>query len=553
MGIFDNFLQQLGTGDQVKDFKHANRLFVNNNYALSPKYTWLFHVFFDINPMLSRVNTQKQIETGLLVRSADLPKFKVDTKTYNNYNRPAIAQSKIRYEDINITFHDDSSDVIRNFWYDYYDFYYRDMDNSYGDPTGAINPIYGAPNKQRLGQRTQFNKFGYSPRSPSSMNMQYLQAIRIYSLHQKRFSEYTLINPIINSFRHGTHTNGSDSTMEHSMSISYETVLYATGWAQTARGFAQLHYDKSPSPLTPAGGGTNSFAGPGGILNTISEVIGDAGGGNFGSALFKAARGYQKNKNVDLKGLAAAELTTAFVDLASGRSPLNRTFVPYRNGAVDNRPGSPTELKGTTAGAAGSISSNGSSLTLGQGLVLGGVATALAGEPVLGAGIAIAGLIASSNTASKGNTVQGGATNSVVNLSSNAAIAAAGINALTAVSSDPLPLFSFAAAIAKRNEEVKAKENAEAKKRVEAQGDAYKAYYSSGAGAKPTSPTYETGTNNTVSSTSAPTPDSGKSYSASTGTANQSASDTISKQGTAAGYAPSGSSTNPTPPQQVTI
>jgi hypothetical protein len=422
------------------------------------------------------------------------------------------------------------------------------MDNSYGDPTGSINPIYAAQNKQRLGQRTQFNKFGYSPRSPSAMNVQYLQAIRIYSLHRKRFSEYTLINPVINSFRHGTHTNGSDSTMEHQMSISYETVLYATGWARTARGFAQLHYDKSPSPLTPAGGGTNSFAGPGGILNTISEVIGDASGGNFGAALFKAARGYQKNKNVDLKGLAATELTTAFVDLASGRSPLNRTFVPYRNGAADNRPGSPTELRGTTAGATGSISSNGSSLTLGQGLVIGGVAAALSGEPVLGAGLAIAGLIASSNTASKGNTVQGGATNSVGNLSSNAAIAA---GALSVVSSDPLPLFSFAAAIAKRNEEVKAKEKAEQAKRDNNVNNTSSSYYSSGGGAKPTSPTYETGTNNTVSSTAAQTPGSGKSYSASTGTANQSASDILSVQGGVSpafsGGSSSGGSTNPTP------
>jgi hypothetical protein len=127
------------------------------------------------------------------------------------------------------------------------------------------------------------------------------------------------------------------------------------------------------------------------------------------------------------------------------RDPRTARVVVAEGGAADNRPGSPTELRGTTAGATGSISSNGSSLTLGQGLVIGGVAAALSGEPVLGAGLAIAGLIASSNTASKGNTVQGGATNSVVNLSSNAAIAA---GALSVVSSDPLPLFSFAAAIA---------------------------------------------------------------------------------------------------------
>lgn len=536
MGIFDGFLQQLGTGDQIKDYKHASRLFVDNNYALSPKYTWLFHVFFDVNPGISRINTQKQMEAGMLVKSTDLPKFKVDTKTYNNYNRPTIAQSKARFEDVNITFHDDSSDVVRNLWFDYYDFYYRDMDNSYGDATGSLNPIFQAPNKQRLGQRNQFNRFGYSPRSPSATSTQYLQAIRIYSLHQKRFSEYTLINPVINSFRHGTHTNGSDSTLEHSMSVSYETVLYATGWARAARGgFAQLHYDKSPSPLTPAGGGTNSFAGPGGILNTISEVIGDASGGNFGSALFKAARGYQKNKNVDLKGLAAAELTTALVDLAGGKNPTNRTFVPYRNGAVDSSGASPMELKGGGP-SSGSVSSNGSSLTVGTALITGGVATALAGKPELGIGVAIAGLAIN---AASNNQVQGGSVNKVVNLSpgtsnntsSNAAIAA---TVLTAVSSDPLPLFSFAAAIAKRNEEVKARENAEAKKRVEEQGNAYKAYYSTGSGAKATTPTYETGTNTTTSSTPSVPSVQGSaagyapsSYSAGASTANQSASETI--------------------------
>jgi hypothetical protein len=170
----------------------------------------------------------------------------------------------------------------------------------------------------------------------------------------------------------------------------------------------------------------------------------------------------------------------------------------------------------------------------------------LSGEPVLGAVIAIAGLIASYNAVSKGNTVQGGATNNVVNLSSNAAVAAAGINALTAVSSDPLPLFSFAAAIAKRNEEVKAREKAEQAKKDNNVNNTTSSY----GAARPSSPTYETGTNNTVSSTSAQTPGGDKSYSSSTGTANQSASETISRQGTAAGYAPAsptGGSTNPAP------
>ena len=83
--IFDGFLKQVTRGDNIKDYQHAARLFVDNNYELSPKYTWLFHVYFDLNPELTSVNQQKQIEAGMLVKSADLPRFRIDSKTYNNY------------------------------------------------------------------------------------------------------------------------------------------------------------------------------------------------------------------------------------------------------------------------------------------------------------------------------------------------------------------------------------------------------------------------------------------------------------------------------------
>ena len=84
--IFDGFLKQIARGDNVKDYQHASRLFVTNNYEMSHKYTCLFHVFFDLNPELTTIDQRQQIEAGLLVKSADLPKFRVNTKTYNNYN-----------------------------------------------------------------------------------------------------------------------------------------------------------------------------------------------------------------------------------------------------------------------------------------------------------------------------------------------------------------------------------------------------------------------------------------------------------------------------------
>ena len=501
MGLFDNFLQQVATGDQIKDYKHASRIFVDNYYALSPKYNWLYHVFFDLNPSLTGLDQQTQMETGMLVKSADLPKFKVDARSYNNYNRPTIAQSKARFEDIQIVFHDDQSNVVRKLWYDYYNYYYRDMDNSYGDATGSVNPIFTAPNKQVLGNRDQFNRFGYTPRINDFSN-QYINAIRLYSLHQKRFSEYTLINPVITSYRHGSLNASGEGTLENTMTISYETVLYASGFAQAARGgFADLHYDKSPSPLTPAGGGTNSFAGPGGILNTIDEVIQDGSGGNYGSAAFKLLRGYNKNKNVNLKNLVEAELTTALFDIANGQNPRDRTFIPY-SGVNAGAPGTGSSVayKGSTTAAPGSVSSNGSSVSSAGGVLTGlGIAAALSGEPKIGAGLVVAGIIAnkiSANASSSNSTVKGGSVNTVANVQSSG-------GELLISSAESIAPFSFAGFIAKAARESKARSEAEEKKKKEEAAktaDAYKAYYKTGPGAPSNSdkPTYETGTNNAV-------------------------------------------------------
>lgn len=445
--IFDNFLTQLATGDSIKDYKHASKLFVDNNYERSPKYSWLFHVYFDLNPEFTTLSQQQQVEAGMLVKSADLPRFKVDTKVYNSYNRPSIAQSKTRFEDVTISFHDDSANIVRKLWFDYYSFYYRDADNNYGDATGALNDAYLQNNKQDPGQRNLYNKFGYTPKKTSLRTTRYINAIRIYSLHQKRFSEYTLINPVITSYRHGTHAAGQENTLENSMTISYETVLYASGSAKVARGFANLHYDTAPSPLTPAGGGTNSILGPGGIVNTIDEVISDGSNKNWGSAAFKALRGYQKNKNVDLTNLAKGELIQAFNNvLRTGEfgSALNSTYIPYKGADVNSnsfRSALPTQ----TTAASGSVGSNGFNLTAGASAVTGGIATALKGTPLAGASTTVSGLLSNAS-----GLLAGADPNKIVSLAKNST------SGLTATATSSIPTNSFTSAIEYANDQLKA-------------------------------------------------------------------------------------------------
>ena len=393
--IFDNFLKQLGTGDTVKDFKHASRLMVTDNYRLSPKYTWLYHVFFDFSSTASYAKT-KQLETGMLVRSVSLPRYTVDNKQLNSYNRKDIVQTKLRYPSIEIEFHDDSADVVRHFWFDYLTHYYRDTDLGYksssGSESGEVNSTYYRNSKYRPRAEggevfvpglaegaTGLNDFGYTPRKTNQFSTaQYLNAIRVYSLHQKRFSEYTLINPIITSFQHDTHDSSANGSMRHRMTVDFTSVLYATGDVNTSTvvGFGDLHYDKSPSPLTPQGGGVESILGPGGFVNAIDTILSESGiGGDrgtdaagIGSALFTAFRTFQnlETNNTDLKGLAETELAQTVKDILSGQDPRNTVFVPNNNSVEFNDAQTQIRLDNPTAQSSNpgsnNLVSNGTSL-----------------------------------------------------------------------------------------------------------------------------------------------------------------------------------------------
>jgi hypothetical protein len=257
----------------IRDYRHAARIFTDDNFRLSPKYGFLFYVEFDFNPLITNVSNTAARELGMIVKSASLPKFTIDTKTHNAYNRVNIVQNKVKYDPVNIVFHDDQADNVRNFWYDYYSFFFRDSD--YADST------YGSPHKYQ--SRPSFD-WGYSPRPTVGYNnangpqpYQYIQAIRIYSLYQKNFSEYQLINPIITSFKHGDHVNGETSLLQHDMTVQFETVKYLTGYTttNTVGGYVDLHYDTTPSPLAPAEGPDLVDNGQGGYSrasNTITDL-----------------------------------------------------------------------------------------------------------------------------------------------------------------------------------------------------------------------------------------------------------------------------------------
>ena len=116
-GPIQNFLKDASAGffgnEYLRDYTHASKTFRANAYGYAPKYKFLFHVYFDVNKSLisSTSNWPSDQNFGLAVKSIDLPKFSMDLATMNQYNRKRIVQTKLKYDPIDIQFHDDNGNI----------------------------------------------------------------------------------------------------------------------------------------------------------------------------------------------------------------------------------------------------------------------------------------------------------------------------------------------------------------------------------------------------------------------------------------------------------
>lgn len=350
------FGQQLWQGftnvNSLRDYTHASKTFTANSFELKPRYKFLFHVSFTLNtdiPAISKViGSQEVTNLSYVVKTVDLPKYSVDTEVMNQYNRKRIVQTKINYDPVTLTFHDDSGDNVRNMWYNYYSYYYKDPSQNYLAPNstnGSLGPSGNKANgfgynardiyeNQRLGNVNDWGFIGEAfndGTSSASGKPPFFRDIRIYGMDQHKFAEYVLINPIITAWAHDTYnyTEGA-GTMQNSMTIAYETVKYYSGAIGNQRpdinvqGFADpAHYDQTTSPISRPGS-TSTVFGQGGLLDAGGGILEDLqSGGLLGAigAVQKAGTAYNTFKGKNIKSIAVNETTALGVKAIQGSIP----------------------------------------------------------------------------------------------------------------------------------------------------------------------------------------------------------------------------------------
>jgi hypothetical protein len=285
-------LQPFPTGDGLRDYTHASKSFRSSGYALAPRNKFLFYVYFNLNtniPAVANLVSGGVGSTiGLMVKTAQLPSYQIDVQTMNQYNRKRLVQTKINYNPAQIVFNDDSNDLIRNMWYQYYQYYYSDPTYKYGNTPNQAGTLGQIQVPAVLGGAAYTSNDIYSPSrgvqhwglsgqgynnpslqslstalltGPASGQLPFFNDITIYGMSQKTYAQYTMINPLITEWTHDTYDySQGNGTMSHTMSIRYENVKYYSGSiggdqpSDQMPGFADpSHYDTNLSPIAVPG------------------------------------------------------------------------------------------------------------------------------------------------------------------------------------------------------------------------------------------------------------------------------------------------------------
>jgi hypothetical protein len=319
MSFKDAFLFNLESETHLRDARHANQIYTQNNFAFTPKTKFMYHVNFIPNPEIGLgevSNTFKfQKEIGVLVKSADLPSFRASVENKQQYNRKKNVQTRVDYEDCRISFHDDNTGVTRALLEDYYKYYFQDANTITGTPLNpAANGAFGSRDK-------------YFARVPNyGMNTgktkPFFNSITIYQLSRRKWVAYTLVNPLLTAWDHGSVESGSSDFNENTINVAYEAVQYTSGTvnSDTPAGMADqsIGYDTTPSPHGYLDNAMNSDA-------DLSKGLIPALVGLGTSALLNKAFG---NKNSPSKNILKQVATGVIGGIVSNVLSQNKLPVP---------------------------------------------------------------------------------------------------------------------------------------------------------------------------------------------------------------------------------
>jgi LysM repeat protein len=326
-----NFLKDAAGGffgsEYLRDYTHASKTFRTNSYQNTPKLKFLFHTYFETNTQAFPNN----FNYGLLVKDIRLPSFSFTTHQLNQYNRKRIVQSKIKYEAVEISFHDDNNDSVNHLWNSYYQYYYNDGSKPQNVLQGTRGTTLAGDVNNPTSPSQQYNDrniyensitgdadWGFNggqTDTSTGKKVPFFKNITVFGFNQHNFTAYTFVNPVITNFNHDSYNyEDGNGVMQNKMTIDYETVVYNYGKmdgrnpGNIVTGFGDVaNYDRTVSPIAqPESNGL--VLGQGGLVDAAGGALRSLENGDVLSTVRTVGSAYNTFKNTNLKNVVTAEL-----------------------------------------------------------------------------------------------------------------------------------------------------------------------------------------------------------------------------------------------------
>lgn len=238
MGILDTLLGSQAENFRLRDFRNASHLRPDVN---PPRQQFQGYVNFILNRDLfgflfaDNGSTQFRTQISSLVRTADLPSVNFNTETKNAYNAKKIVNTGVEYQPVNMTVFDTMGNEWLSTLMRYFSYHYMDPRNKQEagnrDIEGSVPRAGGVDNISTefgmssgtaggISGQTGFdsNKAGYNPQQTAN----FFERIDYVLYHGNKGVQYSIINPVLTSFKPGSIDYASSNPMEFALSFAYE-------------------------------------------------------------------------------------------------------------------------------------------------------------------------------------------------------------------------------------------------------------------------------------------------------------------------------------------
>ena len=267
----------------TKNPRHATFNFNQESQSLyrnQPRLPFEFYIDIGLNNVGSAgtyfsqfFNNPSWTQVQPLVKSIEMPSFKIQTEALNQYNRKRLSQTRIDFEPVKVVFHDVADGKTLKFWEMYYRYYFQDGNepgrnmpklaisktgatsateflknitpsfnpNILNLPSSIKNVISGIkpsdkPFTNNNGEKAKLEdiientlenqKFGFNLEQVQGQR-NLIESINIFQVHGGRFNQVTLVNPRISTFTHDTLSYSvGDKTLELTFTFEYEYAYY---------------------------------------------------------------------------------------------------------------------------------------------------------------------------------------------------------------------------------------------------------------------------------------------------------------------------------------